>query len=105
MDMSQLLQFLKGLGSAQPLNKTFDCCGKFLGISAPKSIEKLGVRREVSEAEFVDAKGGRVTVSVRDRANRTLQVSAASGTAPGAWTLTSWAALSLRFTAARMRRR
>ena len=33
MDISQLLQFLKGLGSAKSLNKTFDFCGKFLGIS------------------------------------------------------------------------
>ena len=66
MDISQLLQFLKGLGSAKSLNKTFDFCGKFLGISDAKSMEQLGVRREVSEAFFVDAKGGRVTVSVWD---------------------------------------
>ena len=40
MDISQLLQFLKGLGSAKSLNKTFDFCGKFLGISDPKSVDK-----------------------------------------------------------------
>ena len=77
MDISQLLQFLKASGSAKALNETFDFCGKFLGVSAPKSVEKLGVRREVSEAEFVDAKGGKVTVSVWDHATRTIQSQAA----------------------------
>ena len=59
------------------LNKTFDFCGKFLGLSAAKSVEKLGVRRDVSEAEFVDAKSGKVTVSLWDRAIRTVQSLAA----------------------------
>ena len=40
MDISQLLQFLKGLGSAKSLSKTFDLCGKFLGISDAKSVEQ-----------------------------------------------------------------
>lgn len=77
MDISQLLQLLKTAGSVKALNKTFDFCGKFLGVSAPKSIEKLGWRREVSEAEFIDAKGGKVTVSVWDRAIPMLQSLAA----------------------------
>ena len=42
MDMSLLLQFLKDLGSAKSLNKTFDFCRKFLGISDLKTIEKQG---------------------------------------------------------------
>ena len=53
MDISQLLQFLKASGSAKSANKTFGFCGKFLGISAAKSIEKLGARREVSEVDCV----------------------------------------------------
>ena len=73
MDISQLLQLLKTTGSVKALNKTFDFCGKFLGVSNPKSIGKSGWRHEVSEAEFVDAKGGKVIVSVWDRAIPTLQ--------------------------------
>ena len=73
MDISQLLQLLKTTGSVKALNKTFDFCGKFLGVSNPKSIEKSGWRHDVSEAEFVDAKGGKVIVSVWDHAISTLQ--------------------------------
>ena len=51
---------MKDLGSAKSLSKTFDLCRKFLGISDLKTVEKQGVRRDVSEAEFVDAKGGKV---------------------------------------------
>ena len=53
MDIPQVLQFLKASGSAKALNKTFDFCGKFLGVSSAKPIEKNGVRREVSEAELL----------------------------------------------------
>ena len=74
MDISQLLQLLKTTGSVKALNKTFDFCGKFLGVSNPKSIEKSGWRHEVSEAEFVDARGGKVIVSVWDRAIPTLSL-------------------------------
>ena len=73
MDISDLLQFLKASGSAKALNKTFDFCGKFQGMSAIKSIEKGPVRREVLEAEFVDAKGGSVAVSFWDSATRMLE--------------------------------
>ena len=66
MDIAQLLQCLKVSGSAKALNKTFDLCGNVLGISVrpPKTVEHNGRRREVSEAEFVDAKGGNVASSV-----------------------------------------
>ena len=54
------------------LNKTFDFCGKFLSAKSPKAVEKAGVRRMVSEAEFVDANGGKVLVSLWDSATRAL---------------------------------
>ena len=73
MDNSELLQLLKDSGSAKSLSKTVDFCGKFLGSSALKTVEKNGMRRDVSEADFVDANGGRVAVSVWDRANRMVQ--------------------------------
>ena len=72
MDISQLLDILKGSGSAKQLNKTFDFCGKFLSATPPKPVEKAGVRRMVSEAAFVDANGGKVLVSVWDSATRAL---------------------------------
>ena len=72
MDISQLLHMLKGSGSAKQLNKTFDFCGKFLSAKSPKLVEKAGVRRMVSEAEFVDANGGKVLVGVWDNATRAL---------------------------------
>ena len=72
MDISQLLGILKGSGSAKQLNKTFDFCGKFLSSTSPKAVEKAGVRRMVSEAEFVDANGGKVLVSLWDDATRAL---------------------------------
>ena len=55
MDIGQLLHFLKGLGFAKTRRWTF-------------AGSSWGVRREVSEAEFADARGGRVTVSVWNRA-------------------------------------
>ena len=42
MDITDLLQVLKASGSAKALNKTFDFCGKFLGVSAPKSVARQG---------------------------------------------------------------
>ena len=73
MDISQLLQLLKTAGSAKALQNTFDFCGKFLGVSTSQSVEKSGLHHDVSEAEFVDAKGSKVTGSVWDRAIPTLQ--------------------------------
>ena len=68
MDISQLLQLLKTAVSAKALQNTFDFCGAFLGVFISKSVEKSGLRHDVSEAEFVDAKGSEITVSVWDRA-------------------------------------
>ena len=73
MDISQLLRVLKSTGSAMQLNKTFDFCGKFLSAKPTKPVEKKGVRRMVSEAEFVDANGGKVLVSVWESATRELE--------------------------------
>ena len=70
MDNSELLQLLKDSGSAKSLSKTVDFCGKFLGSSALKTVEKNRMRRDVSEAGFDDANGGRVAIRVWDRANK-----------------------------------
>ena len=77
MDISELLQFSKASDSAKALSKTFDFSGKFLAILPAKPMNKTGVHRQVAEAEFVDAKGGKVTVSVWERAIQTLQSLAA----------------------------
>ena len=77
MDISELLQFLKASNSTKALSKTFDFTGKFLKLSPAKSIDKAGVQRQVSEAEFVDAKGGKITISVWERAIQMLQSLAA----------------------------
>ena len=40
--ITQLVHILKDSGSAKSLNKTFDFCGKLLGISIPNQSTKVG---------------------------------------------------------------
>jgi hypothetical protein len=68
IDITDLIKILKDSGSAKSLNKTFDFCGKYLGKTPAKPIDKAGARRRVSEATFVDENGGKVPVSVWDTA-------------------------------------
>ena len=63
------LEHLRDSGSAKSFTKTFDFCGKFLGVSG-KNTEKTAIRHTVSEATFVDAAGGKVNVAVWDQANQ-----------------------------------
>ena len=67
LDIASLLEHLKDSGSAKP-TRTFDFCGKFLGISEKKATENTAIVHTVSEATFVDAKGGKVKVAVWDKA-------------------------------------
>ena len=46
----------------------FDFCGKFLGIGTSKQVTKNGNLLMVAEAEFTDAGGGKIVVTVRQKA-------------------------------------
>ena len=70
LDITALLEHLRDSSSRKPFTKTFDFCGKFLGVSEPKNTEKTAIRHTVSDAIFVDAAGGKVNVALWDGANQ-----------------------------------
>ena len=53
--------------------KTFDFSGKFISISEQKDIVKNGNSMKVAAAEFVDASGGKIVVSVWNEAFKRLK--------------------------------
>ena len=67
LQITKLLNRLKDLGSAKS-TKTFDFCGKLVGLSGKKTIEKHRSPLAVSEATFVDETGGKVAVGVWNKA-------------------------------------
>ena len=73
LHISELLAHLRDSGSAKSNSRTFDFCGKFLGVSEKKITEKNGIRHTVAEATFVDAAGGKVNVAVWDNAHQWLE--------------------------------
>ena len=73
MDIKGIVAILRASGSAKRLSKTFDFCGKFLGVSDQKTICKAGADMKVSEATFVDNGGGKIVVSVWQDAHRALE--------------------------------
>ena len=66
LDIRGIIELPKGLGnrSGGRENKAFDFSGKFLGIGAPKTVQKAGRQLSVSEAEFLDESGSKIAVSV-----------------------------------------
>ena len=64
LDIKGIVDLLKSTAGSTPERKSFDFCGKFLGMGVSRSAVKAGVSREVADAEFTDAGGGRIVVSV-----------------------------------------
>ena len=67
--MSTLTKQGSGSGSAKPVGKMFDFCAKFVHLSEVKKVQKSGVMRNVSEAEFLDQSGGTVKASFWEEAD------------------------------------
>ena len=73
LDIKGIVAILRSSGSAKRLSRTFDFSGKFLGVSAQKTILKAGSSVKVSEAKFVDDGGGQIVVSVWQEAHKALE--------------------------------
>ena len=73
LDIKGIVAILRASGSAKRLSKTFDFCGKCLGVSDEKTVPKVGGDMKVSEAAFVDNGGGKIVVSVWQEAHRALE--------------------------------
>ena len=65
--------FVECSGSAKLPTKTFDFIGKYIGMSQQRGAEKGGRVNKVATAEFVDASGGKIDVSVWNDAYQLLQ--------------------------------
>ena len=65
--------FVEGSGSAKLPTKTFDFIAKYMCISEQRPVEKGGKSNKVATAEFVDASGGKIEVSVWNEAYKLLQ--------------------------------
>ena len=68
MDIKGIVELLKGNGTAANHQAAFDFCGKFLGIGTSKQVTKNGNLLMVAEAEFTDAGGGKIVVTVWQKA-------------------------------------
>ena len=64
LDIKGIVELLKGNGTGANNRAAFDFCGKFLGITTPKQVNKNGSLLMVAEAEFTDAGGGKIVVAV-----------------------------------------
>ena len=72
LDIKGIMRTLQRAGPATRPSRTFDFCGKLVHLSEQKEVTKDDVVLHVSEAEFLDSGGGRVTVSVWNDAHRAL---------------------------------
>ena len=57
LDIKGIVGLLKGSASGTTSRRTFDFCGKFLGMGASKQTQSAGTLLNVSEAEFTHAGG------------------------------------------------
>ena len=57
LGIKDIMNLLKGTASSTPERKSFDFCGKFLGMGAPRQVMKTGAGLLVADAEFTDAGG------------------------------------------------
>ena len=64
LDIKGIVKLLKGTAGSTPERRSFDFCGKFLGMGASRQAAKAGTSLQVAEAEFTDAGGGKIVVSV-----------------------------------------
>ena len=64
LDIKGIVDLLKGTAGSTPERKSFDFCGKFLGMGPSRRSTKAGTVSEVADAEFTDAGGGKIVVSV-----------------------------------------
>ena len=64
LDIKGIVGLLKGSSGGAAGRRSFDFCGKFLGLGMSKQTQKAGAILTVAEAEFTDAGGGVIRVSV-----------------------------------------
>ena len=64
LDIKGIMDLLKNTSNGSNQRKSFDFCGKFLGMGPSRQAVKGGTVWEVADAEFTDAGGVKIVVSV-----------------------------------------
>ena len=78
LDAKGTVELLKGTAVSSPERKSFDFCGKFLGMDSSRHATKSVTVMEVAEAEFTDCGGGKTVVLGNTRAPTSRSCRAAS---------------------------
>ena len=64
LDIKGIVDLLKTTAGSTNQRKSFDFCGKFLGMGPSRQVTKAGTVWEVADAEFTDAGGVKIVVSI-----------------------------------------
>ena len=64
MDIKGIVDLLKGTAGSTNQRKSFDFCGQFLGMGPSRQAAKAGTVWAVADAEFTDAGGVKIVVSI-----------------------------------------